>query len=121
MYVYGLFLLCRSLHLHIDFVVCLGGDGVLLHASALFKEAIPPVISFNLVSDAGASGKPWSRRPRQHHVQYPPQHLRYRTTAAPENPHMSQGCFIGLHHFDESADLILHGDPATAPRAPWAS
>ncbi len=31
------------LHLHIDFVVCLGGDGVILHASALFKRAIPPV------------------------------------------------------------------------------
>jgi len=40
---------CR-LHLHIDFVVCLGGDGVLLHASALFKRAIPPVICFNLGS-----------------------------------------------------------------------
>jgi len=39
-----------SLHLHIDFVVCLGGDGVILHASALFKRAIPPVISFNLGS-----------------------------------------------------------------------
>jgi NAD kinase len=44
---------CR-LHLHIDFVVCLGGDGVLLHASALFKRAIPPVICFNL----GASRMP---------------------------------------------------------------
>lgn len=39
-----------KLHLHIDFVVCLGGDGVILHASALFKRAIPPVISFNLGS-----------------------------------------------------------------------
>ena len=43
-----LWLLPRRLHLHIDFVVCLGGDGVLLHASALFKRAIPPVICFNL-------------------------------------------------------------------------
>jgi NAD+ kinase len=40
----------ERLHLHIDFVVCLGGDGVLLHASALFKRAIPPVICFNLGS-----------------------------------------------------------------------
>lgn len=31
-------------------MVCLGGDGVLLHASSLFKRAIPPVISFNLGS-----------------------------------------------------------------------
>jgi len=31
-------------------VVCLGGDGVLLHASSLFRRAIPPVISFNLGS-----------------------------------------------------------------------
>ena len=30
--------------------MCLGGDGVLLHASSLFKRAIPPVISFNLGS-----------------------------------------------------------------------
>ena len=29
--------------MYIDFVVCLGGDGVLLHASYLFKRAIPPV------------------------------------------------------------------------------
>lgn len=27
----------------IDFVVCLGGDGVILHASYLFRRAIPPV------------------------------------------------------------------------------
>ena len=38
------------LHKAVDFVVCLGGDGVLLHASSLFKRAIPPVISFNLGS-----------------------------------------------------------------------
>jgi len=38
------------LHKAIDFVVCLGGDGVLLHASSLFRRAIPPVISFNLGS-----------------------------------------------------------------------
>ena len=34
----------------VDFVVCLGGDGVVLHASNLFPEAMPPVISFNLGS-----------------------------------------------------------------------
>ena len=30
-----------------DFVVCLGGDGTILHASSLFQRAIPPVISFS--------------------------------------------------------------------------
>ncbi|WIA29375.1 hypothetical protein OEZ86_011879 [Tetradesmus obliquus] len=35
---------------HIDFVVCLGGDGVILHASSLFKQHIPPVVSFHLGS-----------------------------------------------------------------------
>jgi NAD+ kinase len=40
----------RRLHSVVDFVVCLGGDGVLLHASMLFKHAIPPVISFHLGS-----------------------------------------------------------------------
>ena len=34
----------------VDFVVCLGGDGLVLHASSLFQRAIPPVISFNLGS-----------------------------------------------------------------------
>eukprot|EP00798_Chlamydomonas_sp_ICE-L_P002787 gene2787-12662_t len=34
----------------VDFVVCLGGDGVILHASALFRSNIPPVIAFNLGS-----------------------------------------------------------------------
>ena len=33
---------CR-LHMSIDFVVCIGGDGVILHASYLFRRAIPPV------------------------------------------------------------------------------
>lgn len=34
----------------IDLVVCLGGDGVILHASSLFPTAVPPVICFNLGS-----------------------------------------------------------------------
>lgn len=39
-----------KLHEFVDFVVCLGGDGVVLHASNLFPGAMPPVISFNLGS-----------------------------------------------------------------------
>eukprot|EP00877_Chromochloris_zofingiensis_P011729 jgi/Chrzof1/680/Cz01g24260.t1 len=35
---------------YVDFLVCLGGDGVILHASSLFKHAIPPVLSFHLGS-----------------------------------------------------------------------
>ncbi|XP_015057332.1 NAD kinase 2, chloroplastic-like [Solanum pennellii] len=34
----------------VDFVACLGGDGVILHATRLFRGAIPPVVSFNLGS-----------------------------------------------------------------------
>lgn len=33
----------------IDFAVCLGGDGTLLHASSLFQKEAPPVIAFHLV------------------------------------------------------------------------
>ncbi|XP_027339058.1 NAD kinase 2, chloroplastic [Abrus precatorius] len=39
-----------DLHEKVDFVACLGGDGVILHASNLFRGAIPPVVSFNLGS-----------------------------------------------------------------------
>ncbi|KAJ4916338.1 hypothetical protein Rs2_01888 [Raphanus sativus] len=39
-----------DLHERVDFVACLGGDGVILHASNLFKGAVPPVVSFNLGS-----------------------------------------------------------------------
>ena len=39
-----------TLHRYIDFVVCLGGDGLILHAAALFGPALPPVISFKLGS-----------------------------------------------------------------------
>lgn len=39
-----------DLHLHIDLIVCLGGDGTLLWASNLFKTSVPPVISFSLGS-----------------------------------------------------------------------
>lgn len=31
-------------------MACLGGDGVILHASNLFRGAVPPVVSFNLGS-----------------------------------------------------------------------
>jgi NAD kinase len=35
----------------VDFVICLGGDGVILHAASLFNNsAAPPIISFNLGS-----------------------------------------------------------------------
>ncbi|MEW5303477.1 MAG: hypothetical protein WDW36_006164 [Sanguina aurantia] len=34
----------------VDFVVCLGGDGVILHTCYLFRSSIPPIISFNLGS-----------------------------------------------------------------------
>ncbi len=34
----------------VDFVVCLGGDGVIIHASMLFKRNVPPVLSFHLGS-----------------------------------------------------------------------
>lgn len=34
----------------IDFVVCLGGDGVILHACTLFHSYVPPIIGFNLGS-----------------------------------------------------------------------
>ncbi|KAL8167586.1 LOW QUALITY PROTEIN: hypothetical protein V2J09_009085 [Rumex salicifolius] len=39
-----------NLHEKVDFVACLGGDGVILHASNLFKNSVPPVVSFNLGS-----------------------------------------------------------------------
>ncbi|KAF7816813.1 NAD kinase 2, chloroplastic-like [Senna tora] len=39
-----------DLHEQVDFVACLGGDGVILHASNLFRDAVPPIVSFNLGS-----------------------------------------------------------------------
>eukprot|EP00252_Welwitschia_mirabilis_P002532 TRINITY_DN1249_c0_g4_i1.p1 TRINITY_DN1249_c0_g4~~TRINITY_DN1249_c0_g4_i1.p1 ORF type:complete len:366 (-),score=63.43 TRINITY_DN1249_c0_g4_i1:227-1324(-) len=39
-----------DLHDRVDFVACLGGDGVILHASNLFRQAVPPVVSFSLGS-----------------------------------------------------------------------
>jgi NAD+ kinase len=39
-----------NLHARVDFVVCLGGDGLMLHAADLFGSSIPPVISFKLGS-----------------------------------------------------------------------
>ncbi|KAH6832894.1 NAD kinase 2 [Perilla frutescens var. hirtella] len=39
-----------DLHERVDLVACLGGDGVILHASNLFRGAVPPVVSFNLGS-----------------------------------------------------------------------
>lgn len=39
-----------DLHERVDLVACLGGDGVILHSSNLFRGAVPPVVSFNLGS-----------------------------------------------------------------------
>ncbi|KAK3119420.1 hypothetical protein QOZ80_9AG0670200 [Eleusine coracana subsp. coracana] len=39
-----------DLHERVDFVTCLGGDGVILHASNLFRTSVPPIVSFNLGS-----------------------------------------------------------------------
>ena len=41
---------CR-LHRHVDFVTCLGGDGVVLHASSLFQRAMPPVSHHTLATE----------------------------------------------------------------------
>eukprot|EP01112_Ceratiomyxa_fruticulosa_P010154 TRINITY_DN2676_c0_g2_i6.p1 TRINITY_DN2676_c0_g2~~TRINITY_DN2676_c0_g2_i6.p1 ORF type:complete len:339 (-),score=54.18 TRINITY_DN2676_c0_g2_i6:78-1094(-) len=30
----------------VDFIICIGGDGTLLHANSLFKRRIPPVVAF---------------------------------------------------------------------------
>lgn len=40
----------QALHERVDFVICLGGDGLILHVSTLFRTAVPPVVSFNLGS-----------------------------------------------------------------------
>jgi hypothetical protein len=40
-------------------VVCLGGDGVILHASSLFKQHIPPVVSFHLGSMGFLTNHPY--------------------------------------------------------------
>lgn len=34
----------------IDFIICMGGDGTLLHASSIFQNSVPPIISFHLGS-----------------------------------------------------------------------
>ncbi|XP_067947731.1 NAD kinase-like [Watersipora subatra] len=34
----------------IDFIVTLGGDGTLIHASSLFQGSVPPILAFNLGS-----------------------------------------------------------------------
>eukprot|EP00878_Enallax_costatus_P011014 GHUV01011504.1.p1 GENE.GHUV01011504.1~~GHUV01011504.1.p1 ORF type:complete len:438 (+),score=175.42 GHUV01011504.1:507-1820(+) len=44
---------------YVDFVVCLGGDGVILHASSLFRRHIPPVVSFHLGSMGFLTNHPY--------------------------------------------------------------
>ncbi|CAF1425981.1 unnamed protein product, partial [Didymodactylos carnosus] len=34
----------------IDLILCLGGDGTLLHASSIFQDSCPPVLSFSMGS-----------------------------------------------------------------------
>jgi NAD+ kinase len=40
----------RRLGDFIDFIVCLGGDGVILHTSQLFNRHVPPIVAFHLGS-----------------------------------------------------------------------
>ena len=41
---------------NVDLALCLGGDGVILHASSLFQGPCPPVLGFNLGSLGFLSG-----------------------------------------------------------------
>ncbi len=34
----------------IDLIICLGGDGTLLHASSIFQKSCPPILSFSMGS-----------------------------------------------------------------------
>ncbi|ESO99523.1 hypothetical protein LOTGIDRAFT_231115 [Lottia gigantea] len=34
----------------IDLIICLGGDGTLIHASSLFQQSVPPIMAFNMGS-----------------------------------------------------------------------
>jgi len=40
----------HSLHNQVDLVLCLGGDGVILHASSIFQGPCPPILGVNLGS-----------------------------------------------------------------------
>lgn len=40
----------RRLGDFVDFVVCLGGDGVMLHTAMLFGQNVPPIMAFHLGS-----------------------------------------------------------------------
>lgn len=45
---------------YVDFVVCMGGDGVILHSSYLFKHSMPPVSRAGWQRGAGAkAGWQW--------------------------------------------------------------
>jgi NAD+ kinase len=39
-----------ELHASIDLIICMGGDGTLLHVASLFHKAHPPVLAFNFGS-----------------------------------------------------------------------
>eukprot|EP01119_Soliformovum_irregulare_P022833 TRINITY_DN7879_c0_g1_i1.p1 TRINITY_DN7879_c0_g1~~TRINITY_DN7879_c0_g1_i1.p1 ORF type:complete len:338 (-),score=48.21 TRINITY_DN7879_c0_g1_i1:27-1040(-) len=40
----------RNAASEIDLVICLGGDGTVLHSSALFQQSVPPVMAFGMGS-----------------------------------------------------------------------
>ncbi|CAI5461536.1 unnamed protein product [Closterium sp. Yama58-4] len=50
-----------KLHEKVDFVVCLGGDGVILHASNIFSSSVPPIVSFNLGSLGFLTAHPYEQ------------------------------------------------------------
>jgi NAD+ kinase len=49
----------RRLGDFIDFVVCLGGDGVILHTAMLFRRHVPPIMAFHLGSMGFLSQHRW--------------------------------------------------------------
>lgn len=40
----------KNLHRLIDLIICLGGDGTILHTASLFPSAVPPILGFNMGS-----------------------------------------------------------------------
>lgn len=49
-YSFGLFVTLEKHSCKIDLVICLGGDGTLIHTASIFQKNCPPVLSFSLGS-----------------------------------------------------------------------
>ena len=93
----------------IDLVICIGGDGTILHANTLFPKSFPPVMSFNLgslgfLTEFGLSQKNWIDSPENNFRSYSLLH------SLLTHLFSCMDLFVEIERFEEHISSVFRGE-----------